>query len=1340
LSLTYAGVSLPLATPQAEKWFQSIKPMDLFDYWKAWNFQGVGLENIPTPTLPDNPPFKIGVLSWPSGASRPPWFHFITTTTILDKIKNAIGSSISPKILHMDDGRSGKSIDVQMLMLPPIPLNQLGVDSTDGWLVTLTDQRFYLMWNRVKLGPYPDDFPPTWADMYQTLLPGITPETVPSAYLVPTEKWVSYYQPPGSILDAVASQVGQEVVFNLDGTVKTVSFTTAKNNSDTQYSLSDPLICGGKITPKSIGKYVPANIRILFGDATNPGIPQEPLEQVVTLASLALTEYVGETGRTGTYGQYYADLVYDGSNIAQVTAYAAQAARDWYGWRLSDLDASWPGIEPLEPTGWEDCIEWTYQVREGSAFASTRVYRPSWDDFTSGGLPVLSPNGLLGGGEAVWYTAYHHMNTPLVAVGAILPPETQVGTSAMIPSNAHCHFSLADGSSFLDFGLQSICGQTLNIMDWLPWPVVGTHADIPGPLYYPPQFQCTTSQAAVIAFIKSVFSPPVDGDGYVQRLGSTEHYKAEYWANDIYPENDYPPSNNQEMVGTPIYLAIKDNEAAKNVISTVIYSGRINEDVQSMVIVKHTTCACCDPIPFEITDLYDNVYGKGYSWKQLVLDRANTGGTIDQGPINGYVDTDPLVAGQYLYEINDNRMLTVGCRGLMWSRPLGYEFQVQEEFPAELTSTYQGSQGYAWKELLLVNSVFTIPNTILLSGTKAFEIQGNTTLLPGTRVWMRKNGAKNINTDTSGWVFDRPLVPPSSVGCGLSIDDDGILNLNLTSVAFDGLCWDQDACALSVNIGCNIQFGPANSCGTSPIEVDTVSLVGNAVDTSLVSIAPVSPAVCPTIGVDLDFTDITLETLVNNVTIAIAGGTLTLTKVRTTYSNYFNAAGLLIDRVPGPAIVTTTNLSICDAVDCCDAPPMTVSFVWDHSLGSCTYQFTSTVVGGTPPFTYFWDFDDGGTSTVANPTHNFALDGDYIVTLQVTDACGFTASFTDENLCPPPPPIATTCCVDPIPQALTATLGRASGACAFLQGTAVTLNWVSGTTWTGSNGTMTMTLVCTAGTWTLSGACGIDVWSPVVIYPYSNLVFTTTLTGGIGCCSGTLDVTITPMPVTCGGEPPIRIPLGTTVLTLTGVDALDFDVGTIPVTDVLVMYMLWPASSTNANLKYNGVVSPNTQAQALVAAFPFSTPIDTSLVNITFWQGNGVPSHVKMDITAGNTGYAVAFTQISPMTASQSQAYWFRHYTAPSVPQVFLNPGGGWAPPKPFVNLCAWGDDSMPAITFGAPSRYTVGQVVTSGYSPTAVLREVFELGYGIATGQNIDTSVATTQKWLACGFACDKI
>jgi PKD repeat protein len=57
-------------------------------------------------------------------------------------------------------------------------------------------------------------------------------------------------------------------------------------------------------------------------------------------------------------------------------------------------------------------------------------------------------------------------------------------------------------------------------------------------------------------------------------------------------------------------------------------------------------------------------------------------------------------------------------------------------------------------------------------------------------------------------------------------------------------------------------------------------------------------------------------------------------------------------------------------------------------------EFNVILTNGAAPYTYAWDFGDGGTSIEENPTHLFTTAGTYWVVLTVTDASSLTASST----------------------------------------------------------------------------------------------------------------------------------------------------------------------------------------------------------------------------------------------------------------------------------------------------------------------------------------------------------
>ncbi|MCD4732323.1 MAG: PKD domain-containing protein, partial [Bacteroidales bacterium] len=68
-------------------------------------------------------------------------------------------------------------------------------------------------------------------------------------------------------------------------------------------------------------------------------------------------------------------------------------------------------------------------------------------------------------------------------------------------------------------------------------------------------------------------------------------------------------------------------------------------------------------------------------------------------------------------------------------------------------------------------------------------------------------------------------------------------------------------------------------------------------------------------------------------------------------------------------------------------------FSYDNICGDFEFQNESTVADGE--LTYFWDFDDGNTSTDENPIHSYASGGDYEVFLTVTHESGCTDTYMD---------------------------------------------------------------------------------------------------------------------------------------------------------------------------------------------------------------------------------------------------------------------------------------------------------------------------------------------------------
>ena len=59
-----------------------------------------------------------------------------------------------------------------------------------------------------------------------------------------------------------------------------------------------------------------------------------------------------------------------------------------------------------------------------------------------------------------------------------------------------------------------------------------------------------------------------------------------------------------------------------------------------------------------------------------------------------------------------------------------------------------------------------------------------------------------------------------------------------------------------------------------------------------------------------------------------------------------------------------------------------------------TVRFTAEVSGGFAPYSYLWDFGDGGTSVDKLPSHSYKAAGTYTVSLKVTDDKGYSNNLT----------------------------------------------------------------------------------------------------------------------------------------------------------------------------------------------------------------------------------------------------------------------------------------------------------------------------------------------------------
>lgn len=80
----------------------------------------------------------------------------------------------------------------------------------------------------------------------------------------------------------------------------------------------------------------------------------------------------------------------------------------------------------------------------------------------------------------------------------------------------------------------------------------------------------------------------------------------------------------------------------------------------------------------------------------------------------------------------------------------------------------------------------------------------------------------------------------------------------------------------------------------------------------------------------------------------------------------------------------------------CGAP----TSAWTSTDNLFTVNFTDQ--SSSSVFSQFWDFGDGNTSTLQNPSHTYATGGMYTVCQVVTDSCGTDSTCQTINVCPTP--------------------------------------------------------------------------------------------------------------------------------------------------------------------------------------------------------------------------------------------------------------------------------------------------------------------------------------------------
>ncbi len=389
MTLSINGVLLSPPEADVVDWCErtiSVRDLYLWErtYWPGADLSFLAFPGILTDAV-EASRLYLGRLRWPRGAARWASLHLLVSNAQLTLLRGG-GSSALPTlslIMSWEDATTGatvSSIAPPMQALPPLPLAKIG--GANGYnLLTLVDARFF-WWAKSSGVIIVSDSPggsTTWDDLLTQIGTALgvtlTWDAIPGVYLNPPRDFAASYEYLPLLLDAVLYSVGQRLVANLDGSFRGRNFANGLTDIAGSLALASArsLIAGGPVSTTDSSAVTSATLLVAFPSSAG-----------------GLFTASGPTGGTRTDTKTLHDgALYDGTNAAQLTALAVQMAADYGAQFRGGGTWKYAGIVPWQPDPIDDAVEWTYRLIAGplaEGEVSTRVYPPSWNDLTTGGL------------------------------------------------------------------------------------------------------------------------------------------------------------------------------------------------------------------------------------------------------------------------------------------------------------------------------------------------------------------------------------------------------------------------------------------------------------------------------------------------------------------------------------------------------------------------------------------------------------------------------------------------------------------------------------------------------------------------------------------------------------------------------------------------------------------------------------------------------------------------------------------------------------------------------------------------------------------------------------------
>ena len=382
--------------------------------------------------------------------------------------------------------------------------------------------------------------------------------------------------------------------------------------------------------------------------------------------------------------------------------------------------------------------------------------------------------------------------------------------------------------------------------------------------------------------------------------------------------------------------------------------------------------------------------------------------------------------------------------------------------------------------------------------------------------------------------------------------------------------------------------------------------------------------------------------------------------------------------------------------------------------------FFDNSLSGLPITTYLWNFGDGNTSNLQNPSHIYTTPGTYLVNLQITNSGGFTSTMTHTVLIHPKPNVTVS---DTIICEGDSVLLTASGASSY--------NW--------SNGEFTSQIWVSPQTPTDYVVTGVNQWwctdkdtASVSLYPKPN-------------------ITVNPDTICLGKNATLTAHNGDSYLWLPGNTTLNPNIVSPTVTTTYTVIGTTNLHGCRNSATAEVVISPDPQISFTIDTINGCEPIKVTFTNFTdppnstlVWDfGDGQsssnlnPSHIY---AAGNYNVTITATSDHGCISVSNNPNLINIYPQPNVdftwsPTIgvisnpIINFTDATTPINPnFTYQWNFGDNSAidasknPAHMFPDVNIYDVQLIVTSDYGCADTMRHSIQIVNDSLTYPNIIT------------------